>query len=195
MDLVSLSFWFSQNAVLNAETRRNAFLTNSVLQRLKLIGNSIEDDKCIVCQKCGVKLSHYNKLFAMSKEGVQTSYCNSGEQYTPTNGFSSILFVVTYSFCSTQLAGFIHETHTMTEMLPNVVTVTGLPTNEFCWFPGYAWRYVHCAHCGNHLGWKYLAEKPNLVPKNFYGLTGKSIRVECDQDDDHFTLNSESDDE
>lgn len=42
MDLVSLSFWFSQNAVLSAENRRKAFLTNSVLNRLMLIGNSID---------------------------------------------------------------------------------------------------------------------------------------------------------
>lgn len=82
------------------------------------------------------------------------------------------------------LAGFIHETHTITEMLPDVSTVTGTLSNEFTWFPGYAWRYVHCSHCGNHLGWKYFAEKPNLMPKYFYGLSGKSIKVENAQDQD-----------
>jgi len=30
------------------------------------------------------------------------------------------------------------------------------------------------------LGWKYFAEKPNLKPKYFYGLSGKNIRVESD---------------
>lgn len=42
MDLVSLSFWFSQNAVLSAESRRKAFLTNNVLDRILLIEKSLK---------------------------------------------------------------------------------------------------------------------------------------------------------
>lgn len=42
MDLVSLSFWFSQNAVLNADNRRKVFVTNSVLNRLILIADSLD---------------------------------------------------------------------------------------------------------------------------------------------------------
>jgi len=30
------------------------------------------------------------------------------------------------------------------------------------------------------LGWKFVATKPNLVPRNFYGLSGKSFTVEAD---------------
>lgn len=60
--------------------------------------------------------------------------------------------------------------------LPEVVLVSGSLTDEFSWFPGYFWRYVHCAHCNAHLGWKYFSR--NLMPKSFLGLTGKSIIVE-----------------
>lgn len=42
MDLVSLSFWFSQNAVLSAENRRRVFITDSVLSRLIIIANSLD---------------------------------------------------------------------------------------------------------------------------------------------------------
>lgn len=31
--------------------------------------------------------------------------------------------------------------------------VAGEPSDQFSWFPGYAWRYAHCAGCGAHLGW------------------------------------------
>lgn len=106
--------------------------------------------------------------------------------------FHLLINVYTFNSIKTVSAGFIHETHTITEMLADVVTVSGLPTTEFCWFPGYAWRYVHCTYCGSHLGWKYLAEKPNLVPRNFFGLTGKSIRVESAQDAEPLDLNPDN---
>lgn len=54
--------------------------------------------------------------------------------------------------------------------------MNGSLTNEFSWFPGYSWRYVHCAHCNNHLGWKYFSLK--LMPRSFIGLTGSSINFE-----------------
>lgn len=78
-----------------------------------------------------------------------------------------------YSFFA---AGFIHETHTITDTLPDVVLVNGLLTTEFSWFPGYSWRYVHCGQCNNHLGWKYFSLK--LMPRSFIGLTGSSINFE-----------------
>jgi hypothetical protein len=34
-------------------------------------------------------------------------------------------------------------------------TVDGEPTDEFTWFPGYAWSYAACANCREHLGWCY----------------------------------------
>lgn len=42
MDLVSLSFWFCQNAILSTECRRKAFLTNSVLERILLVCQTLE---------------------------------------------------------------------------------------------------------------------------------------------------------
>lgn len=31
----------------------------------------------------------------------------------------------------------------------------GDPTEEFSWFPGYSWEYLHCDCCGTHIGWLY----------------------------------------
>lgn len=41
MDLATLSFWFSQNAVLSTANRREAFLTNNVVERIFLIEKSL----------------------------------------------------------------------------------------------------------------------------------------------------------
>lgn len=71
------------------------------------------------------------------------------------------------------LAGFIHDTHTLKASLPDSVKITGNLTDEFCWFPGYMYRYVHCSYCGKHLGWKYFSK--NLMPRSFLGLSGNSI--------------------
>lgn len=68
MDIVSLSFWFSQNAVLSRENRRKAFLTNNVLGRLLLIGKSIDVSEVKLCSVVKasnrfVFLLRFNKWF------------------------------------------------------------------------------------------------------------------------------------
>ena len=32
---------------------------------------------------------------------------------------------------------------------------TGQPTEEACWFAGYAWSFALCSNCHQHLGWWY----------------------------------------
>lgn len=71
------------------------------------------------------------------------------------------------------LAGFIHDTHTITSALTNAVSVSGDLTSEFCWFPGYMYQYVYCTACNRQLGWKYFSR--NLMPRSFLGLSGNSI--------------------
>lgn len=79
MDLVTMSFWFCQNAILSTECRRKAFLTDNVLERVLLICQSLQDDKYIVCKNCRTKLAKMDNVFAMSKEGIRTNFCNSGD--------------------------------------------------------------------------------------------------------------------
>lgn len=42
MDLVSMSFWFCQNAILSTECRHKAFLTNNVLERILLVCQTLQ---------------------------------------------------------------------------------------------------------------------------------------------------------
>lgn len=48
MDLVSLSFWFSKNAILSRERRRKLFLTNNVFERIILICQSLKVNECVL---------------------------------------------------------------------------------------------------------------------------------------------------
>lgn len=89
--------------------------------------------------------------------------------------------------------------------LPSAVRVSGELTSEFCWFPGYMWRYVHCNNCNWHLGWKYFSQ--HLKPKAFYGLSGNNINFDsvsnlpmemgdlAMDDIPHIDLDSSADDE
>ncbi len=43
----------------------------------------------------------------------------------------------------------------------------GAPTEEFTWFPGYAWNFAVCRGCGDHLGWRYTGDQD---PPVFWGL-------------------------
>lgn len=48
---------------------------------------------------------------------------------------------------------------------PGCISI-GTATEEFTWFPGYAWRVALCNGCGRHLGW--LFQQPGAG--GFYGL-------------------------
>ncbi len=41
----------------------------------------------------------------------------------------------------------------------------GPKTDEFTWFPGYAWQAVGCSGCSSMLGWRYFGKNGG-----FYGL-------------------------
>lgn len=129
-----------------------------------------QEEKYIICKQCKFKIAKFDSLFPMSKEGIRTNFCNSGMH---SLNVDSKLFEPIVSFWMLISGGFIHDTHTLTNALPDAVKVTGDLTSEFCWFPGYMWRYVHCTNCSRHLGWKYFSR--NLIPRSFLGLSGNSI--------------------
>lgn len=108
-----------------------------------------------VCCQCKAKIAHFNSLFAMSKQSIQTNFCNP--------------------------AGYIHETNTVLSTVPNAVYLQGLPCSQFSWFPGYAWQIAACRRCNGHIGWKFTVspDATNLLPKKFYGLSGGRILIRC----------------
>lgn len=81
MDLVSMSFWFCQNAILSTEGRHKAFLTNNVLERILIVYQLLQEEKFIVCKNCRTKIAKVESLFPMSKEGVKSNFCNSRKRF------------------------------------------------------------------------------------------------------------------
>ncbi len=46
---------------------------------------------------------------------------------------------------------------------------------EHSWFSGYGWRYLLCAECSHHLGWRYDAVAKNRKPRTFFGVLIDSV--------------------
>jgi cereblon len=68
--------------------------------------------------------------------------------------------------------GVLHELVTVT-WAENVV-LSGAPTTEFTWYPGYAWRIAWCGRCGAHVGWSFDAIGDG-APRTFWGLRRQAI--------------------
>lgn len=148
-DPTELSFWVAQNLPL-ADNKRIALLNyDCSIPRLQKEINYLEKDRCFVCNECNLLIGKQSDMFPMSREGPQSTFCNSG--------------------------GIIHETVTLYKA-EGLVLIGDEPSSEYSWFPGYAWTIVTCRRCRNHMGWLFTAENNNLRPKSFWGLTRRSLR-------------------
>ncbi|XP_035911574.1 protein cereblon homolog [Anopheles stephensi] len=165
-DQVKLSFWLARNIPLTEEFRKMIFCTDSVWRRMLIINKALDHMWYFICKRCESEIANYDDMFAMSKQGVQTSYCNP--------------------------AGHVHDTLTVHKTKENSTLPVDRPSTNFSWFPGYSWQIIVCANCRQHLGWKFVAEKKNVLPKSFYGLTGANITVKSHGDlqktEDEFDL-------
>jgi hypothetical protein len=54
--------------------------------------------------------------------------------------------------------------------------VVGLPSDDYPWFPGFAWQVALCAACGDHLGWFFEARERGGA-LTFFGLRLDHLRV------------------
>ncbi|KFB42716.1 AGAP005299-PA-like protein [Anopheles sinensis] len=155
-DPVKLSFWLARNIPLTEENRKTIFGTDSVLRRMLIINKALDHMWCFICKRCDNEVASYSDIFAMSKQGVQTSYCNP--------------------------SGYVHDTLTVHKTKEDSTLTVGAPSAEYSWFPGYSWQIIVCINCRQHLGWKFVATKKNFLPKSFYGLSGTSITVKLHGD-------------
>lgn len=71
---------------------------------------------------------------------------------------------------------------TVYTILQNALYIDENASTEFSWFPGYAWQIANCTVCLAHIGWRFsLPKGGNLIPKAFYGLSGRSINIKAEQ--------------
>uniref|UniRef100_A0A1B0FG62 CULT domain-containing protein n=1 Tax=Glossina morsitans morsitans TaxID=37546 RepID=A0A1B0FG62_GLOMM len=116
-----------------------------------MIANTFKEEYIFSCRYCSSHIANCRELFAMSKHGVQTQYFNS--------------------------AGYVHETNTLYQVNNQAILYSGAPSAEFSWFPGCQWHSIVCKVCKHHLGWEFKVVEPNLVPKQFFGISSSSVRV------------------
>uniref|UniRef100_A0A915E7R1 Protein yippee-like n=1 Tax=Ditylenchus dipsaci TaxID=166011 RepID=A0A915E7R1_9BILA len=106
----------------------------------------------LACNMCGDIKCELNDLINLSVEANGTHFVNP--------------------------SGFVHDLFTVNR-IENVI-MRGMASTEFSWFPGYAWKTFECNNCSSHLGWQFTSRK--LLPKKFYGITRKSIKLSKRED-------------
>ncbi|KAJ8956095.1 hypothetical protein NQ318_016548 [Aromia moschata] len=151
-DPIKLSYWFVQNYQLRHDERLHILKLNTALERLKLEYKylklaSSNTERKMCCDSCGTEITDPSKVFAMSKDGIQSNYVNPG--------------------------GHVYET--VTVMNAQNFQLVGNPSKQFSWFPGYAWTIMQCKSCNNHLGWRFTSTM--LRPSCFYGLAKSGFKV------------------
>ncbi|XP_022907775.1 protein cereblon isoform X2 [Onthophagus taurus] len=142
-----LSYWFVQNYQLTHNERLQILKCASVLDRLKLELKLMKMARILSCGKCRIGIAFQRDIFAMSKDGIQSNYCNPG--------------------------GNVYETVTVMEATN--FTLVGESSKQFSWFPGYAWTIMQCAACRSHLGWQFTSK--NHHPQRFFGLAHSCLDI------------------
>lgn len=138
-DPVKLSFWLARNIPIDERDRKLIYQANAVISRMLVINKSLDqvrnplrlaDKVCydgflrfqmcyFICKRCESEIGSYNDIFAMSKQGIQTSYCNP--------------------------SGYVHETLTIYKTKEHSTFTVDRPSTEFSWFPGYSWQITVCS--------------------------------------------------
>ncbi|XP_041968868.1 protein cereblon-like [Aricia agestis] len=141
-DPVSLSFWTASNLALSARERLALFRVDDALLRLHMEVRFITRKSVLCCTSCAAEIARREHIFAMSSEGVHSNYTNLG--------------------------GYMHDVVTVSRATNT--QLSGAPSAEFSWFPGYTWTIAHCHTCMAHVGWRFDAQERSLRPQRFYGL-------------------------
>lgn len=79
-DPVSLSFWVVQNYQLTHEERLEILKCPSVLERLRLELRYLDLERSLICGRCSIEIAKQSDVFAMSRDGLQSNYCNPGKK-------------------------------------------------------------------------------------------------------------------
>ncbi|CAG0915940.1 unnamed protein product [Notodromas monacha] len=147
---VELSHWVARSLPIPESDRIALLRFNSAAQRLRyeLSLTAIDKFRTLGCYVCGKEIAKQGDVISMSDEGPQGVFINAG--------------------------GYIHDLLTFSKLLVNMQLV-GEREEMFSWFPGYAWRIGECPACTEHLGWRFDAVEPKLVPRKFFALLKNKI--------------------
>uniref|UniRef100_A0A8C9L7T9 Protein cereblon n=1 Tax=Pavo cristatus TaxID=9049 RepID=A0A8C9L7T9_PAVCR len=120
----------------------------SAIQRLRCELDIMNKCTSLCCKQCqDTEITTKNEIFSLSLCGPMAAYVNPH--------------------------GYIHETLTVYKACN--LNLSGRPSTEHSWFPGYAWTIAQCRICGSHMGWKFTATKKDMSPQKFWGLTRSAL--------------------
>jgi len=105
--------------------------------------DAIRGRKVVLCRRCGREITLRDNIVVVDGSTDHTFFNQAG-----------VVFEV---ICFNSVFGCI--TH-------------GSPSDEFTWFPGYAWQIASCINCQTHLGWLF-----SKAGTSFWTLIKKTIRI------------------
>ncbi|KAL4560283.1 hypothetical protein LXL04_032433 [Taraxacum kok-saghyz] len=142
-----LSFHVASKIPVSESTRQELLEIDGISYRLRREIELLENFDRVKCKSCQTVIASRSDMLVMSTDGPLGAYVNP--------------------------SGFVHEI--MTLLKANGLALIGVPTEEYSWFPGYAWTIAYCATCEYQMGWLFTATKKKLKPRSFWGIRSSQV--------------------
>ncbi|PWA98467.1 ATP-dependent protease La (LON) domain protein [Artemisia annua] len=142
-----LSFHVASKIPVSESTRQELLEIDGISYRLRREIQLLENFDQIKCRSCQTLIANRSDMLVMSTDGPLGAYVNP--------------------------SGYVHEI--MTLLKANGLALIGVPTEEYSWFPGYAWTVAYCATCEYQMGWLFTAINKKLKPRSFWGIRSSQV--------------------
>lgn len=142
-----LSFHIASKIPVSESTRQELLEIDGISYRLRREIELLENFDQIKCRSCQTLIANRSDMLVMSSEGPLGAYVNP--------------------------SGYVHEI--MTLLKASGLALIGVPTEEYSWFPGYAWTVAYCATCEYQMGWLFTATNKKLKPRSFWGIRSSQV--------------------
>ncbi|KAM0065772.1 putative Lon, substrate-binding domain, PUA-like superfamily [Helianthus debilis subsp. tardiflorus] len=142
-----LSFHVASKIPVSESTRQELLEIDGISYRLRREIELLENFDQIKCRSCQTLIANRSDMLVMSTDGPLGAYVNP--------------------------SGYVHEI--MTLLKASGLALIGVPTEEYSWFPGYAWTVAYCATCEYQMGWLFTATNKKLKPRSFWGIRSSQV--------------------
>lgn len=142
-----LSFHVASKIPVSESTRQELLEIDGISYRLRREIQLLENFDRIKCKSCQTVIASRSDMLVMSTDGPLGAYVNP--------------------------SGYVHEI--MTLLKASGLALIGIPTEEYSWFPGYAWTIAYCATCEYQMGWLFSSTNKKLKPRSFWGIRSSQV--------------------
>ncbi|KAI3677278.1 hypothetical protein L1987_86901 [Smallanthus sonchifolius] len=142
-----LSFHVASKIPVSESTRQELLEIDGISYRLRREIELLENFDQVKCRSCQTLIANRSDMLVMSTDGPLGAYVNP--------------------------SGYVHEI--MTLLKASGLALIGVPTEEYSWFPGYAWTVAYCATCEYQMGWLFTATNKKLKPRSFWGIRSSQV--------------------